>query len=183
MIETRGDTVDSAKALYETLKRRRAKLGLEHADTLFSMNELGSTLVDDELTKWQQESSKRGGVSDDWLARAGLQMLKSSRYKAAELLLREMLSIREKRDAAHWRTFNAKSLLGGALLGQKKYVEAEPLLLSGYEGMQQREAAIDAQNKIRIPDALERLVLLYTEWHAAEPDKGYDVKAADWQAK
>ncbi len=26
-------------------------------------------------------------------------------------------------------------MLGGALLGQKKYAEAEPLLLKGYEGM------------------------------------------------
>ena len=32
-------------------------------------------------------------------------------------------------------------MLGEALLEQKKYPEAEPLLLSGYEGMKQREAA------------------------------------------
>ena len=33
------------------------------------------------------------------------------------------------------------------------------------------------------PGAWHLSILLYTEWHAAEPDKGYDVKAADWQAK
>ena len=27
-------------------------------------------------------------------------------------------------------TFNAKSMLGGSLLGQKNYIEAEPLLLA-----------------------------------------------------
>ena len=43
-----------------------------------------------------------------------------------------------------WLTFNARSLLGGSLLGQKKYAEAEPLLLSGYEGMKQREDKIPA---------------------------------------
>ena len=35
-----------------------------------------------------------------------------------------------------------ESLLGGALLGQKKYADAEPLLLPGYEGMKQRETTI-----------------------------------------
>ena len=38
-----------------------------------------------------------------------------------------------------WTTFNTKSMLGGALLGQKKYAEAEPLLLKGYAGMKRRE--------------------------------------------
>jgi hypothetical protein len=26
-------------------------------------------------------------------------------------------------------------------------------------------------------------VQLYTDWHAAEPDQGYDAKAAEWQTK
>jgi len=33
-------------------------------------------------------------------------------------------------------------MLGEALLLQKKYTEAEPLLLQGYEGMKLREAMI-----------------------------------------
>lgn len=49
--------------------------------------------------------------------------------------------------------------------------------------MQQREAAIPPNGKIYITSALERLALLYTEWHAAEPDKGHDAKAAEWQKK
>jgi len=38
-------------------------------------------------------------------------------------------------------------MLGGSLLGQKKYAEAEPLLLSGYEGMKQREVKIPPEVK------------------------------------
>jgi hypothetical protein len=38
---------------------------------------------------------------------------------------------------------------------------AEPLLLAGYEGIKKREAKIPAQSKIRLTDALERLVQLY----------------------
>ncbi len=33
-------------------------------------------------------------------------------------------------------------MLGGCLLGQKKYAEAEPLLVAGYEGSMQREDQI-----------------------------------------
>src|SRR5262249_21360682 len=36
----------------------------------------------------------------------------------------------------------SKAQLGAALLGQKKYADAEPLLLAGYEGMKQREKTI-----------------------------------------
>ena len=52
-------------------------------------------------------------------------------------------------------------MLGGALLGQKKYAEAEPLLLAGYEGMKQREAKIPPLGKVRLTEALERLVQFY----------------------
>ena len=52
-------------------------------------------------------------------------------------------------------------MLGGALLGQKKYAEAEPLLLQGYEGMKQREAQIPQAGKVRLAEATERLVRLY----------------------
>ena len=49
-------------------------------------------------------------------------------------------------------------MLGEALLDQKKYADAEPLLLSGYEGMKEREATIPSQDKPRLTKALERLV-------------------------
>ena len=47
--------------------------------------------------------------------------------------------------ARRWTTFNTKSLLGASLLGQKKYAEAEPLLVAGYSGLKQREAKIPEQ--------------------------------------
>jgi hypothetical protein len=62
-----------------------------------------------------------------------------------------------------WTTFDAQSLLGGALLGQKKYAEAEPLLLKGYEGMKQQEKSIQPRDKRRLKEAVERLVQLYEE--------------------
>ena len=69
--------------------------------------------------------------------------------------------IREKTQPEGWLTFNTKSMLGGALLGQKKYADAEPLLLAGYEGMKKQEATVPPQGKIRMSEAVERLVQLY----------------------
>ena len=67
-------------------------------------------------------------------------------------------------------------MLGGALLGQKKYAEAEPLLLTGYEGMKQREGKIPTAGKVRPKEALQRLVQLYE-------DMGQSAKAAEWKQK
>ena len=74
----------------------------------------------------------------------------------------ESLAIRARKEPDTWTTFNTKSLLGGARLGQKKYAEAEPLLRQGYEGMKAREKAIPSQSSTRLPEALDRLIELYT---------------------
>ena len=95
------------------------------------------------------------------LAKAGLTLVQLKAFPEAEPLLRECLMIRQKKAPDVWTTFNTQSLLGAALLGQKKYAEAEPLLLLGYEGMKQREAKIPKEGKVRLTEALERLVQLY----------------------
>jgi len=94
------------------------------------------------------------------LAMVALPLLQAKAFAEAEPLLRECVAIRAKKEPEDWRTFNAKSMLGGALLGQKKYTEAEPLLLAGYEGMKQREPKIPPDSKFRLAAALERLMQL-----------------------
>jgi hypothetical protein len=83
------------------------------------------------------------------------------KFDEAESPLTEALAIREKKVPDAWTTFNTKSMLGGALVGQKKYADAEPLLLAGYEGMKKREDKIPAYGKIRLTEAVERLVQHY----------------------
>ncbi len=68
------------------------------------------------------------------------------------------------------------SVLGGALLGQKKYAAAEPFLLKGYEGMKQREKTIPKVGETRIPEALDRLIELSTATN--KPDE-----AKKWRAQ
>src|SRR5262249_55202551 len=98
------------------------------------------------------------------MASLGLHLLKRHRYAEAEPLLRECLKFREQNEPDDWRTFNTKSLLGSGLLGQKKYAEAERLLVVGYEGMRQREGKIPPIHKPRLTEAIKRLGQLYDEW-------------------
>jgi hypothetical protein len=110
------------------------------------------------------------------LAERTRDLLLQEKFAEAEALARECLAIREKQIPDDWRTFNARSMVGGALLGQKKYAEAEPLLLAGYEGMKQRETQIPPAGKPRLKETLQRLVQLYEETN--RPDK-----AAEWKQK
>jgi hypothetical protein len=75
-----------------------------------------------------------------------------------------------------WLTSGARSALGENLMARKRYAEAEPLLISGYNGLRQREARIPAANKPRLHKAAERLLWFYEE--TAQPDK-----AAEWKQK
>jgi eukaryotic-like serine/threonine-protein kinase len=95
----------------------------------------------------------------------------------AETLLRECLAVFQKEYPESWWLGYQKSLLGGALLGQKKHQEAESLLRSGYEEMTQRSGNIPllARN-VRLAGALERLILF-----CIETNKPQEVN--QWQCK
>jgi tetratricopeptide (TPR) repeat protein len=110
------------------------------------------------------------------MALLGRNLLQQMKYSDAESLLRECLNIRQENLPEDWTRFSAESLVGGALLGQKKYADAEPLLLSGYEGMQQREAKIPANGKKNLTDALERVAQLYDAWGTTD-------QADEWRKK
>jgi hypothetical protein len=95
------------------------------------------------------------------LASASDDLLQAGMFADAEPLLRETLAIHEAKEPNAWITFNTRSMLGAALLGQKKYDEAEPLLRSGYEGMKQRADKIPLQfREKRLGQALDCLITL-----------------------
>jgi hypothetical protein len=91
-------------------------------------------------------------------------------------LLFRCVVVRKRTAPDAWTTFNAMSLLGGALPGQKKYADVEPLLLKGYEGMKAREKSIPPQAGTRIPEAIDRLIEFYTATN--KPDE-----AKKWRAE
>jgi hypothetical protein len=71
-----------------------------------------------------------------------------------------------------------KSLLGAAVLGLKRYSEAEPLIVEGYDGLKD-DPAVSPDRKRR---ALDRVVELYRTWNAAQPDPARSAKLSSWRA-
>jgi tetratricopeptide (TPR) repeat protein len=120
------------------------------------------------LTENLEVSRRKFGQSHPEVARRlahlGQNRLMQRKYAAAEPLLRECLAIRAANLPGAWITFHARSQLGGSLMGQKKYAEAEPLVLTGYEGMQAREAWISGLDKNWLIEAGARIVALYDAW-------------------
>jgi tRNA A-37 threonylcarbamoyl transferase component Bud32/lipopolysaccharide biosynthesis regulator YciM len=166
--------LDQALALFDKLvPLARKALGSAHPLTLqWTANWIAALEADHQYSRAVMVSGelllvqRKQLASDDPRLAAALAQLGSTLVAAkqaldAETVLRESLAIRTKKEPEAWTTFNTQSLLGAALLGQKKYAEAEPLLVSGYQGMKQRQAKIAPQNKVRLTEALERLVQLY----------------------
>src|SRR5262249_4496443 len=82
-----------------------------------------------------------------------LLLLRQGKYADAEPVLRECLTIREKKTAGSWLRFNTTSQLGESLLGQGRYAESEPLLRAGYEGLKARETDLPALDRARFAEA------------------------------
>jgi serine/threonine protein kinase len=181
------DRHGDAVALYEeALPDYKAKQGLQAPSTLSIMVSLARAY--DAMGKYPEAvklgrealAIRRRTLPADDLTLAGtkgtlgLYLLHAQQPAEAESLLRECLDIFQKKQADFWTTFNVQSWLGGSLLGQQKYAEAELQLVQGYEGLKQREAQIPAQWKFRLTEALERLVQLYDA-------TGQKAKADEWR--
>ncbi|WP_165073756.1 serine/threonine-protein kinase [Paludisphaera rhizosphaerae] len=124
-------------------------------------NDEAAKLIPEILAEARRANPKDSPTLSSRIAECSLMLLRIGKFAEAEPLLRENLDIRRRTQPDSWSTFNTMSQLGGALLGQKKYDEAEPLLVQGYEGLQQRREAIPPQAAERIPEALNRLIELY----------------------
>jgi serine/threonine-protein kinase len=91
----------------------------------------------------------------------GLGLTHTGRAKEAEPDLREALS-RSEKSRLKYESYYAQTegALGECLSAQKRYNEAEPLLLSSYEVLKKSSS----QNSPQLKTALQRLVKLYENW-------------------
>ncbi|MBX7106706.1 MAG: tetratricopeptide repeat protein, partial [Gemmataceae bacterium] len=203
-----GRLMEALPLFEETLRLRKAKLGPDHPDT--RSPESNRTFVRrllDSPERYQHAREVRGEKHRDTLLAlrdVGQLNIATGQTDQAESQLVEVLAglsttgpedpvraftvglvqsclaIREKTQPDAWATFNTQSMLGEALLSQKKYVDAEPLLLKGYEGMKAREKTIPPQGSPRIPEALDRLVKLYTATNKPDELKKYQQLRANY---
>ena len=124
-----------AEALYgQTLEIQRRVLGPEHQFTMESV----------------------GGLAQVYQAQG--------KYAASEPFAREGVEIARKKHPDDWERFLAEALLGASLAGQKKFAEAEPLLLEGYRGMDARKDRIAVPDRYHLDRAREWIVKLYQAW-------------------
>ena len=130
----------------EVLEVQRRTLGAKHPNTLDVMASLGEVEI-------QQE-----------------------KYALAEPLVREALGNWEAASPGSWMRYYGQALLGASLAGQKQFAEAEPLLLGGYQGLQERQASIPAGTRRVVSEAGLRVAQLYRDW-------GQPEKAREWEEK
>jgi serine/threonine protein kinase len=91
-------------------------------------------------------------------------LVEQQEFVEAEVHFQKVVAIREERSPDRWNTFYARSWLAVSILGQKRFSQAEKLLLSSYDGVKKRESDLPTDRKDRVGKIAERLVQLYTEW-------------------
>ncbi len=181
--------------LEETLNLLKAKRGANHPATLTSMGNLATIYCEANDVKkasatfreYIASQRKLANRNDSGFAAAlatvALKLLMCREYATAEEMLRECLGIREQPQPDAWTTFNTRSLLGEALIGQKKYGTAEPLLVKGYQGMKDREKTILPLGSTRVAEALDRLVAFYNVTKKPDEAKKWRAERAKYPAE
>jgi serine/threonine protein kinase len=123
------------------------------------------------------ESGRPRISADDGLRELGRELLREGKPVEAETALRECLQVFEKRRSPRAARANrplVQVVLGASLLGQKKYPEAQTVLLEAYEGLKQPTQYLSLVVRRDQIEALGWLVQLYDEW--GKPDD-----AAKWR--
>jgi tetratricopeptide (TPR) repeat protein len=153
---------------------------LLHAYALSGENAKAALLLKEELPDARKRLPADSMQLADMLALIGMGLSERKDWAEAEQHLRECLRIRESRGSDDYKTDSVKSLLGGALLGQKQYADAKPLLLAGYEGMMAHQSSMPPQAAVLIPQAIDRLIELYTATNKPDEVKKWRAERAKY---
>ena len=170
----------------QVLATTRRALGPEHplalammADAAFTFQRKGrfaqaETYYTQALAGQRHALGAENPDTVDSTAGLALADLSQGKFADGEPLAREAMEIDKKKRPDAWQRFRAESLLGACLAGQKKFGEAEPLLLEGYQGMSSRKGLMGAPNWYYLDRAREWIVQFYEAW-------GKPAKAAEWK--
>jgi eukaryotic-like serine/threonine-protein kinase len=181
-----GKYAEAEPVLTKALEIRRRVLGVDHPDTIKSMNSLallyrseGKPAEAETLLAPVFEARRRllGPAHPDTISTMALLAdvrVQQKKYTGAETLLHEAQNSKETPNS--WEQYWSQNLLGASLAGQSRYAEAESLLVSGYQGMIQREASIPLEDRAVLSEAGQRIVQLYENWGQLE-------KATEWRER
>ena len=177
----RGQFQASDETYKRVLTLRRPVLGDKHPETVRAM--IGPAINASLQNRFQEAEPVMAKCYELWRETLGAghpdtingamylgdTRINMGKFAEAETVLRDALSAQEKANATVWSRYNLSALLGAALAGQKRFDEAEPLFLSGYKGMVERQATMQVRSRIYIARARERLVEMYRAW--GKPDR------------
>jgi non-specific serine/threonine protein kinase/serine/threonine-protein kinase len=182
-----GRLREGEERIREVCRLRREVLGELHPHTLASEMQLAlvylaqgkRTDAEPLWRKFREQAARqpdRVEPSHIWgMSEVGLALLRQRDFAEAASFLRFYLDLAAKKQPDGWRRYSVLSALGACLLGQKKYAEAEPLLLKGEAGLRQFQEKIPAPfRQTQRAEALRRLVQFYEE--TAKPHE-----AAKWR--
>ena len=120
----------------------------------------GLATINQVLENYRQNSNPKYISFATALTAQGLILNKLGRGDEAEKVLREAVKLREENlPERHFMAALSKGALGEFLATQKRFAEAEPLLLASYESLKSSQSA----DSPRIRTAAQRLVTLYTD--------------------
>jgi tetratricopeptide (TPR) repeat protein len=103
----------------------------------------------------------RHGESSEQAAIASLDLiqvlLQERKYKEAEPIALAASETLKKAIPQSWQYFDACSLQGGCFLGEGRFAEAEPLLLSGVTGLRERFSFVSSTQFRELEDGIWRM--------------------------
>jgi tetratricopeptide (TPR) repeat protein/predicted Ser/Thr protein kinase len=184
--QSSGRTSEAVELFERAYGQLGKTLGFDHVNTMSTAQRLAAVfdeagqfgraeqLLREVVERLRKQKGPESTAVAGLLSALASNLLKQEKAVEAESVARESLTIREKLEPDAWTTASTRSLLGGCLLAQQKYAEAEPLLVAGYEGLKRHEATIPPQARFRLKEAVERLIRLYDAL-----DKADD--AANWR--
>ena len=180
-----GEYKRAEALLRQCLEIRRRVSGPEHPDTLAGMKDLAwlyqtqGKYAQAEALDSQALAGRRRTLGSehpdtlDTMADLALTYQAQGKFTESAALAGQAVESGQKIRPDDWQLYFAESLLAADLAGQKKYAEAEPLLLEGYRGMAARQAKIGGPDWYHLDRAGEWIVQLYRAW--GKPDL-----AAEW---
>lgn len=185
--------LDAAEPLWrEALAGYRKTYGDDHPDTLTLMNNMAGLCeaqgkVDEAETLLREAlAGRRRVLGNDHpatiscISNLGGMLRELGRLDEAATLGAEAVSrAKASLPPGHWVTGVFLSHYGRTLIMMTRFAEAETALLESYSIVQ---AALGDTHE-RTLASVHLLTKLYEDWNAAEPDHGYDAKAAEWRDK
>jgi len=177
----------AAKRWSMLLTSVETQAGADHGTTLFVRTNLGyflarsgrfadaEAMLDETIEREVRVLGEGNALLLQTRTNLGESYQMQGRNAEAEELLRRCLAEREKTEPNGFRQASTRTMLGRVLAEQKKFAEAEPLLLAGYEGLEANADKISRARQYHRSDARAWLAELYEDW--GKPDE-----AAKWRS-